>query len=106
MRKQVSKQPKKGEALHALRRVIVFGQQGETPGKEDEALDQQFACLNLVTSATIVANTVHITRITEELKLEEHEVRDEYLARVWPSRYAHINFLGKYIFDENTTQTA
>ena len=105
-RKRISKQLNKGEALHALRRVIVFGQHGDIPGGEDEALDQQFACLNLVTNAIIVFNTVHIARIADELRLEGYEVRDEDLARVWPSRYAHINFLGKYVFDKNAMRNA
>ena len=99
-RKRVSKQLNKGEALHWLRKTIVFGEYGEIPGQEDEALDQQFACLNLVTNAVVVFNTVHIARIVENLKREGFEVRDEDLARVWPARSAHINFLGKYFFDE------
>ena len=98
-RKRVSKQLNKGEALHALRRVVVFGEYGEIQSKEDEALDQQFACLNLVTNAVVVFNTVHIARVAEELKKEGYEVRDEDLERVWPSRHGHINFLGKYFFD-------
>ena len=99
-RKRVSKQLNKGEALHGLRRAIVFGERGELPSREDEALDQQFACLNLVTNAVVVFNTVHITRIVDELRQEGFEVKDEDLARVWPSRFAHINFLGRYVFDE------
>ena len=105
-RKRVSKQLNKGEALHALRRVIVFGQHGEIPSLEDEALDQQFACLNLVTNAVVLFNTVHIARVADELRQEGREVYDEDLARVWPSRYAHINFLGKYIFDEDKIENA
>lgn len=99
-RKRVSKQLNKGEALHWLRKTIMFGGYGEVSGKEDEALDQQFACLNLVANAVVVFNTIHIARIAEELKREGVEVRDEDLARVWPARFAHINFLGKYVFDE------
>ena len=99
-RKRVSKQLNKGEALHGLRKTIVFGGYGEVAGKEDEALDQQFACLNLVTNAVVVFNSVYIARIADELKREGHDFSDEDLARVWPSRFAHINFLGRYVFDE------
>ncbi len=99
-RKRVSKQFNKGEALHGLRRTIVFGEYGEIPGKEDEALDQQFACLNLVTNAVVVFNTMHITKIAGELERKGLEIKEEDLARVWPARFAHINFLGKCVFDE------
>ncbi len=105
-RKRVSKQLNKGEALHWLRKRIMFGEYGEIPSKEDEALDQQFSCLNLVTNAVIVFNTVHIARIVEELKSEGYEVKDEDLERVWPSRHGHINFLGKYFFDAEKMQNA
>ena len=97
-RQRVSRQLNKGEALHALRRIIVFGGYGEIPGGEDEALDQQFACLNLVTNAVITFNTVHIARIVEELRTEGQEVGDEDLARVWPSRHEHINFFRQVRF--------
>lgn len=77
----------------------MFGEHGELPGKEDEALDQQFACLNLVTNAIVVYNTVHIARIANNPKAEGIEVSDDDLAHVWPARFAHVNFLGKYYFD-------
>ena len=57
------------------------------------------ACLNLVTNAVIVFNTVHITQIVQELRAEGHEIKDEDLEWVWPTRHGHINFLGKYFFD-------
>lgn len=53
-----------------------------------------------MTNAVVVFNTAHIARLAEVLKREGFEVRDEDLARVWPARFAHINFLGKYVFDE------
>jgi TnpA family transposase len=98
-RRRVGKQLNKGEALHYLRKAVMFGHHGELPGGEDETLDQQLVCLNLVTNAIVVYNTVYIARIADELRAEGAEVRDDDLAHLWPSRFAHINFLGKYYFD-------
>jgi TnpA family transposase len=98
LRKRINKQLNKGENLHFLRAAIAFGKHGMIDGKEDEALDQQFACLNLVTNAVIIYNTVQIARIVDDLKHEGFEVKDEDLARIWPSKFAHINFIGKYHF--------
>ena len=103
-RRRISKQLNKGEALHYLRKAILFGKHGEIPSLEDEALDQQFACLNLVTNAVIVYNTIEITRIVEELRDEGFEVLDKDIGSLWPSRFAHINFLGKYYFDDSLVQ--
>lgn len=65
---------------------------------EDDMLKQQFACLNLVSNAVLIYNTVHITRIIEELRQEGMTILDEDIARIWPSRFAHINFIGRYYF--------
>ena len=97
-RERVSLQLNKGEALHRLRSRLMLGKHGEVDGLEDEPLDQQFTCLNLVTNAVILFNTVHIVRIVDELRREGLEVREDDLARVWPTRFGHINFLGRYHF--------
>lgn len=98
-RQRVSKQLNKGEALHRLRAALLFGKHGEIDGLEDEPLDLQAACLNLVTNAVIVFNTRHMGKIIEDLRAEGHDIHDDDIARLWPSRFAHINFLGKYHFD-------
>jgi hypothetical protein len=97
-RKRISRQLNKGEALHALRSQLLFGKHGEIEGLEDEPLDLQAACLNLVTNAIVIFNTVHMSKIVDDLKQEGHTIRDADLARVWPTRFGHINFLGKYHF--------
>lgn len=97
-RKRISKQLNKGENLHFLRAAIAFGKHGIVDGKEDEPLEQQFACLNLVTNAVLIYNTVQISKVVDDLKREGHTVNDEDLARIWPSRHGHINFIGKYHF--------
>lgn len=98
-RKRVSRQLNKGEALHYLRSHLLFGKHGEIEGMEDEPLDLQVACLNLVTNAIVIFNTVHIAKAVEDLKREGHDIHDNDLARIWPSRFSHINFLGKYHFN-------
>ena len=98
-RKRVSKQLNKGEALHRLRSHLMLGKHGEIEGLEDEPLDQQFTCLNLVTNAIILFNTVHMTRIVDDLRREGLDIQDDDLARAWPTRFQHINLLGRYHFD-------
>ena len=99
-RKRVSKQLNKGENLHRLRSRLFYGELGAVQGQEDEALDQQIACLNLVTNAVVIYNTVYMARAVNELRAEGVTVEHEDLERVWPSRFQHINILGRYFFDE------
>ena len=98
-RKRVSKQLNKGEVLHRLRSTLLFGKHGEIDSSEDEPLDLQVACLNFVTNAVVIFNTVYIANIIRDLKTEGIDIREDELARLWPSRFSHINFLGTYHFD-------
>lgn len=60
----------------------------------------QAGCLNLVSNAVIVWNTVYMERLIESLRAEGHVVRDADVARLSPARFEHINPFGKYRFDE------
>ena len=64
-----------------------------------EHLAHQASCLNLVTNAVIVWNTVYMAAVVEQLKQEGYPVQESDLAHIWPTRYAHINVYGKYHFN-------
>lgn len=64
-----------------------------------EPLDLQAACLNLVTNAVVVLNTRYMGKVIKDLRAEGHDVHHDDVARLWPSRFGHINFLGRYHFD-------
>ena len=54
--------------------------------------------LNLVTNLVVLWNTIYLQQVVQTLRAEGIEVRDEDLARLSPTRYEHINRLGKYTF--------
>ncbi|MFK7990356.1 MAG: Tn3 family transposase [Sandaracinaceae bacterium] len=99
-RRRIGAQLNKGEAIHALRRFLVFGNLARLTRKDLAALVNQAGCLNLVSNAVIVWNTVYMERVIESLRAEGHVVRDADLARLSPARFEHINPFGKYRFDE------
>lgn len=98
-RRRIGAQLNKGEAIHALRRFLVFGNLARLTRRDTDALVNQAACLNLLTNAVVVWNTVYIARVIDELRTEGHEVDDEDIAHLSPARYEHINPFGKYVFD-------
>ena len=100
----MSRQLNRGEALHWLKKIIFFGRYTQMLGGEEDVLDQQFFCLNPVTDAVIVYDTVHIAKRAGELRAEGFAVGDDDLGRVWPLRHAHINSLGRYVFDVSMMQ--
>ena len=78
-RKRISKQLNKGEALHRLRSALLFGKHGELDSLEDEPLNLQSSCLNLVTNAVVIFNTVHMTRVVRELRQEGLNISEDDL---------------------------
>ncbi|MFQ4142457.1 Tn3 family transposase [Chlorogloeopsis sp. ULAP02] len=98
-RRRLNRQINKGEALHSLRSHLCYANQGEIREQQDEQLHNQVGCLNLVTNAVIVWNTVYIEKVIQQLKQEGQFPGDEELKHIWPTRHAHINVYGRYHFD-------
>jgi Tn3 transposase DDE domain len=84
-RRRINRQLNKGEALHSLRSAISIANKGQLRRKQEEALTNQAGCLNLVTNAIILWNTVYMAAVTEQLKAEGYPVQDSDLAHVWPT---------------------
>ena len=93
---RISLQLNKGEALHLLRAAIFYGKHGELDSMEDEPLDHIVGCLNLVSNIVVVWNTVQMANIIDDLKAEGHQINDEDIARLWPTRHQHLNIIGRY----------
>lgn len=98
-RRRLNRQLNKGEALHSLRTHLFFANQGKLRGQKDEDLHNQVGCLNLVTNAIIVWNTVYTEQVLQQLKREGHSISDEDIKTIWPTRHLHLNVYGKYIFE-------
>ena len=98
-RRRIKTQLNKGEALHALRRLLFFGNEGKIRGKQEEAQTNQAGCLNLLTNAAIVWNTVYMAKVLEALREQSYDVDEDDLRRLSPARYEHINPYGKYRFE-------
>lgn len=98
-RRSLNRQINKGEALHQLRGHLNYGDHGEIREQDDVQLDHQVACLNLLTNAIILWNTVYFQKVFEQLRQEGHKVDSEDVKHIWPMRYAHINIYGRYHFD-------
>jgi TnpA family transposase len=98
-RRRVMRQLNKGEALHDLRASLMIANKGQLRRKRGEELVNQASCLNLVTNAVIVWNTVYMAEAVAQLKREGYPVHESDLAHIWPTRYGHINVYGRYHFN-------
>ena len=100
LRRKINTQLNKGEHLHALRSWLWFGGDGVVRRKQEEAQQEVVGCLNLLTNAVVVWNTVYMQEVVTQLRTEGYPVPDEDLVHLSPARYEHINRLGKYTFAE------
>ncbi|MBM4259000.1 MAG: Tn3 family transposase [Deltaproteobacteria bacterium] len=103
-RRRILRQLNKGEALHDLRAYLMLANKGQLRRNRGEELIHQASCLNLVTNAVILWNTVYMAAVVEQLKREGHLVQDSDLARIWPTRYGHVNVYGRYHFNLEEAQ--
>lgn len=100
LRRKINTQLNKGEQLHALRSWLWFGGDGMLRRKQEEAQQEVVGCLNLLTNAVIVWNTIYMQEVITQLRAEGYPVQDEDLVHLSPAPFEHINRLGKYTFAE------
>jgi TnpA family transposase len=98
-RRRINRQLNKGESLHSLRKFLFFANEGNIRKRFPEEQQTQANCLNLVTNAIVVWNTVYLHAAVEQLKSEGVEIKDEDLSHISPARFAHINPYGRYYFN-------
>ena len=102
-RRQINTQLNKGELLHALRRYLFIANEGQIRKRQPDEQLNQAACLNLVTNAVVVWNTVYMWEVIRQLKEEGFKIEEEDLKHLSPARFEHINVYGKYSFPVKET---
>ncbi len=98
-RRRIHRQLNKGESLHALRRFLFFGNEGQLRRRQIEDQANQASCLTLLTNAVVTWNTTYMSAALEQLAAAGHEVREDDLVHLSPTLHEHINPYGKYRFD-------
>jgi len=82
-----------------LRQFLLCADKETLRKKQEEQLRNQAGCLILVTNAVVNWDTVYMAAVIDQLWAEGRTVKEEYIARLSPARYEHINPYGKYRFD-------
>src|SRR6266700_1404980 len=97
-RRRINAQLNKGESLHALRDFLFVADKGVTRRKQEEAQTNQAMCLNLITNAVVVWNTLYMQAVRDSLRAEGSSVEEDDVAHLSPARFEHVNPYGKYFF--------
>jgi TnpA family transposase len=98
-RRWANRQLNKGESVHALKAHLIVANRGVLGRKTDEGLQHQVHCLNLLTNAIILWNSVYMAEALQQLEQEGVPFNPEDLRHIWPTRFEHINVYGRYEFN-------
>jgi TnpA family transposase len=90
----------RGEHRHNLAQHIFFADQGIFKTNDYEEIMNKASCLSFVSNAILYWNTVHISKIVDQLKVEGYPVNNEDLARISLLMFKHIIVTGIYRFSE------
>src|SRR5215475_15618431 len=85
--RQIHRQLNKGEALHSLRRYLMVAQEAQIRKRYPDDQLNQAHCLNLVTNAVVVWNTVYMWEAIEQLKREGRQIDEEDMKHLSPTGF-------------------
>jgi hypothetical protein len=80
---------------------VFFHERGEIRDRSFESQAFRASGLNLVVSAIVHWNTVHLGRAVDHLRRQGRAIRPEVLKHVSPLSWEHINLTGTYAWGEN-----
>lgn len=104
LRKEVQKMLNKGESINSLGRLMFFGKNGRLNESSIESQLEKASCLNILLSSLIIWNSRYLEKVYNIVKDEEWFDENEF-KRVSPLGTQHVNFYGKYIFEEEIFAT-
>ncbi|WP_445482850.1 Tn3 family transposase [Paenochrobactrum pullorum] len=86
----------KGEAHHALKRVVSFNRLGEIRNHISEGQQHCIASLNLLTAIIIYWNTWKLSEIVAKRVGDGEDIDTSLLTNVSPFGWEHITLTGEY----------
>ncbi len=98
-RRSILTQLNRGESRHELARAIFHGKKGEIRKRYVQGQENQLSSLGLVTNMVVLWNTKYMQLAIEHLQKQGMKIMPEQIARLSPLIHGHINMLGRYNFD-------
>jgi TnpA family transposase len=105
VQRRIGTQINKGEALHALRGFLFLANEAKIRRRHYEEQLNQASCLNLVTNAVVLWNTVYMSAVLDQLKAQGYRVDNADVAHLWPARYANLKLTPEMNSFENLPLT-
>ncbi|MFK7983978.1 MAG: Tn3 family transposase [Saprospiraceae bacterium] len=98
-RRSILTQLNRGESRHELARAIFHGKKGEIRKRYVQGQENQLSALGLVTNMVVLWNTKYMQLAIEHLQKQGMKITPDQIARLSPLIHEHVNMLGQYNFD-------
>jgi hypothetical protein len=84
----------RGESVHQLQRAIYFGKIAAERGRRSEEMIAISGSHALLTNIALAWNTSKMEETVRALRLKGIRIEDDWLRRMGPAHFSHINFRG------------
>jgi TnpA family transposase/CheY-like chemotaxis protein len=101
LRRNVQKALNRGEAYHQLRRAIAYAHGGRFRVRSQHEQNLWNECARLIANAVVHYNSIILSEVLNTLEKQNVMTSAEALKRVSPLAWQHVNFYGRYRFDND-----
>jgi TnpA family transposase len=84
----------RGESVHQLQRAVYSGKVAPERGRRRDEMKAISSSHALLTNIVLAWNTARMYEVVERLRRDKIEVEDDWLRRMGPAHFSHINFRG------------
>lgn len=88
----------RGESVHQLQRAVYSGKVAPERGRRRDEMRAISGSHALLTNIVLAWNTGRMHEVIERLKRDGTRIEDDWLRRIGPAHFAHINFRGTMRF--------
>ncbi|AYQ43550.1 Tn3 family transposase [Burkholderia lata] len=88
----------RGESVHQLQRAIYTGRVASERGRRRDEMVAISGSLTLLTNLVIAWNTQRMQATVDGWRRKGRQVDDEWVRRMGPAHFAHVNFRGTLSF--------
>lgn len=88
----------RGESVHLLQRAVYHGRLVAERGRRRDEMRTISGAHALLTNITIAWNTMREQEVIDRLRKGGVEIQDEWIRRIGPVHFSHINFKGLITF--------
>jgi TnpA family transposase len=88
----------RGESVHQLQRAVYSGKVAAERGRRRDEMRAISGSHALLTNIVLAWNTHRMNDVVERLKREGMRIEDDWLRRIGPAHFSHINFRGTLKF--------